>query len=217
MRGFCIYAPEKDDMMVKKKSVSWKQNTSARPHKTAQLMAQQDRKFVSAWLIIFAAAVLLDLGLILKMQCVKGSALPEINAAVPAKTGLQYHTGGIMTSRMAGIKDEVKLELYFDPVIGRSTGMHSLKACCFGGVQKEYYTSEMPWEFILYKFSGDIPTITLFEIDRKTGAAKFKVVVLDPAAEKTNIAKSGIMRYIKKLDDYMPGFNWQGDVTVEQF
>jgi hypothetical protein len=90
-----------------------------------------------------------------------------------------------------------------------------LEVCCPAGYIKEFYTNEMPWAFLLYEFEPGVPTVTLFEIDKKAKMARFEIVILDKAADESAIKSVAVSIFEELLKQYMPGYEWRGSVRKE--
>jgi len=93
--------------------------------------------------------------------------------------------------------------------------MKVLDICCPGGPAKSFYTAEMPWAFILYKFGEGVPTVTLFEINKEEKKGLFEIVIMDKSVKKSAIKAVEVTIFVELLKKYMPGYKWKGSVRKE--
>lgn len=132
------------------------------------------------------------------------------------ETGKTYNTGGRIEKNMSGLNETLRFELKKDPVITPASGMYSMNICCPGGYEKTYYTVKMPWDFILYEFGEKTPSFVLFEVNEQEKRAGFRIMV-PGEYKKTDILQGEIMSYIKKLDEYMPDYTWEGSIRMDRW
>gem|GEM_PF-2796123 len=137
-----------------------------------------------------------------------------INAALAAVA--PKPVTGEVKENLSGEKSEFTFEMYNDEIISASTGLYSLRVCCPGGAMREYYTYPMDWEYILHKWSQTAPTVTLFQLNKESRQAEMQVVILKNESEDTGIRQADILRFIKSIDEKLPGYNWEADIRVEQ-
>jgi len=144
----------------------------------------------------------------------------EIKEMIPVSTPNAFDfralkTGGEVKKKLQGMQDKLTFRLKRDLYIESFNGMKALNVCFPGGLVKTFYTSEMPWAFLLYEFEEKVPTIALFEIDKDNKEGKFEIVILDKNAGETVIKSVEVTIFVETLKQYMPGYEWRGSVRKE--
>ncbi len=165
----------------------------------------------------FSASLIPELIVKLKPDAVKNNSLKFVPPSKETKDsfGTTMPQTRKISRILPGEEKEFDFELYEDNTISKLTGLYCLKVCCPQGYVREYYTYPVDWEYILHQWSAKTPAITLFHFNKEMKQAKMLVVILKNDNKNSDIKKTDIMRFIKLMDEKIPGYSWEADVKEE--
>jgi hypothetical protein len=113
------------------------------------------------------------------------------------------------------VLNKLKFTMSNEPVFAGNNPVYSLNVCCPAGLAKEFYTSKMPWAFILYDFEPGLATAVIFEMDSKKKTGRFEIVILDSKANAEKLTAVAVRIYKELLKQYKPEYEWTGSVRQE--
>ncbi|HDT15714.1 MAG TPA: hypothetical protein ENN55_05845, partial [Firmicutes bacterium] len=201
---------------TKKRKPENKTKQSNKNQKESALLPEKDKELD----LIFAAVLIMAAVLIITVLIFRAAGNEErqkkhyeINPDI-FRAEKKYNMNEVIEKNMPGFGETFRFELKEDPAITPAAGMYALNICCPEGYERAYYTAKMPWDFILYEFGEKTASFVLFDVNEQEKRAGFRIMVLGKEA-KTDIMQGEIMSYIKKLDEYMPEYTWEGSVRAD--